>query len=470
MTDSPPAPPSVPPYVGYPTVPAPPGPAPGPAPADGAQWSTAQKIGFRLLFTIGGGIVLLSILANAGLGTLFYYSKVWWLLAQLGSYLTRGTGVDVVTGVGGDQLWAWCMHLGIIVLGLIATAIWTALDRTRPNYRLLLGKLVAVAQFAVAASMIIYGMAKVLPTQMGFMTLPAHQLQLTGDTSLFNFLWGFMGASAAYSVITGLLELTAGLLLLLRRTTTLGLLLGVVAMTQVFLLNLLYDVPVKLVSGGLLLITAALLVPYLPNLRRVALNLGGVEPVPALPAVKRKSWGIVALILKYLLAALLLVSQAATGVLGVWMIHTPRSDLDGVWRATSFTIDGAQSDLTDHDPAPWTNVAITLRGSNTDGLKALSTAYDSFVTQTPAGYVTAWQLTEPQLEGDAGVFEIRRRADDAPTTLHVGLRGGVLTVTGELDGQRITGRYERREMQRDRSGFRLIAPTSAKERAPGEGG
>ena len=71
-------------------------------------------------------------------------------------------------------------------------------------------------------------------------------------------------------------------LLLWRRTAILGSLLAIVAMGQVFLLNLFYDVPVKIIAGELLLIAIALTVPYAPNLLRAALNRPAPTPVPPL--------------------------------------------------------------------------------------------------------------------------------------------------------------------------------------------
>ncbi|WP_461166930.1 hypothetical protein [Tsukamurella serpentis] len=408
---------------------------------------------------IGGGILLLSIYGNVGLAMVWQFTGVWWVLAQIGSYLTRGEGVDVVLSAGGDGLWTWCMHLGTIVVGLVIVAVWTALDRDRPNYRSLLGLLGVLARFGLAVSMLIYGIAKVIPTQMGFMALPSHQLQLTGDTSLFNTLWGFMGASVPYMILTGAVELVAGILLLWRRTSVIGALLAIVAMGQVFALNLFYDVPVKIVSGQLLIVAVALTWPFLPNLLRVALNRPPGPPVAALPvAGGGAAWArICGHLVKFGAAALMLLLMTVNGAVTAYTFYSVRSPLDGVWRATSFTVDGAPASLTQTGPAPWSNVAITLRGSDSVGaLKQLSTTYDSVVTQEPSGYTTAWQM---ELKGD--VLEIRKRKNDTAIPVTARLDGDRLHLSATLDGKRIEGVYERRFMERERSGFRLIQPDDA---------
>lgn len=160
------------------------------------QWSAAQKICFRLLFTLGSGLLILVIYSNAGLAPILRITGVQWVVSQIGSYVSRGDSVAI--GTGSDQAWQWYMLLGWAILAVIITAAWTALDRSHQNYRGLAGLLHVFTRVGLALSLIIYGLAKVLPTQMGYMALPAYQLQLVGDTSLFHTLWGFMGASTPY--------------------------------------------------------------------------------------------------------------------------------------------------------------------------------------------------------------------------------------------------------------------------------
>ena len=445
----------------YPGPPPPPGP-PAPEPV----WSNGRKLAFRLLFVLGGGVLLLSVYGNVGLGVVWYYSGIWWLLAQIGSYIARGEGVEVYLSSNGDLLWNWCWHLGWIAVGLVIVAVWTVLDRTRLNYRSLLGMLRAFARLGLALSMIYYGLVKVFPMQMGFMKHPAHQLELVGDSSMFNVLWGFMGASTPYSMATGAVELAAGMLLLFRRTQVLGLLLALVATTQVFLMNLFYDVPVKIVSGELVVVTIALLLPYLPNLLRVGLNRPGAEPVPPLPVPGPKWLAITGVVLKYVAVGLILATGIGQGAVMTYVINTPRSPLDGVWTATSVSVDGAPAGLLQRDPAPWSNVAITLRGSSSNSaLEAIGKGYDSVVTQTSSGYATAWQLVQKN-----DVLELRKKDGEAPLRVTARLDGDRLHLSATVDGKRVEGVYERRFMERERSHFRLVQPDWADGSRPEQGG
>ncbi|MDR3679237.1 MAG: hypothetical protein P4L41_04660 [Flavipsychrobacter sp.] len=76
-------------------------------------------------------------------------------------------------------------------------------------------------------------------------------------TPLGNFLpmrlmWVTLGYSTPYQIFTGVLEVMVGLLLLYRRTITLGVCLATGVFLNVVMLNLCYDIPVKLFSLNLL--------------------------------------------------------------------------------------------------------------------------------------------------------------------------------------------------------------------------
>lgn len=426
------------------------------------QWTPLQKLGFRLLFTVGGGMLAVTggvVLLVTVFGSVVGFDeghypceRLLWLLAQIGSYVSRGRGVEITRSAGGDMLWMWCFQLGWIVLALPITALWTVLDRRRPNYRSLAASLLVFARFGLALVMIFYGWGKVIPVQMGYMPLPQHQLQLTGDTSLFNTLWGFVGASEPYSVAIGSIELLSGLLLLWNRTWVLGALGSVISTAQVFLLNLTYDVPVKLVAAQLFLVAIAITVPMWPNFARVVFNRGETRPVELwTPLWADRRWlrkaGVVA---KFGTAAMLLVITGVGGVLAYIGYHTPSSTLDGVWRATSFTIDGREATLNQTNPQPWINVAITDRN------KVPQLGVVRFVSQDPAGYTTRWLL---DIDGDR--LELRKPDTDVTEVVLRATQPDKdrLVLTGELDGRHIEGTFERRFMERSNSKFRLVSPS-----------
>ena len=107
-----------------------------------------------------------------------------------------------------------------------------------------------------------------------------------------------------------------GLLLLFRRTSLVGAALGAGVMAYVFLLNLSFDVPVKLFSGHLLLFSLLALVPFLPRLwaflRGSSVPAMSYPAPPAKPLWRWLGWAARAAVLAYLiLLPLLNVRQVA---------------------------------------------------------------------------------------------------------------------------------------------------------------
>ena len=104
-----------------------------------------------------------------------------------------------------------------------------------------------------------------------------------GDLSPASVLWLQVGSSHPYEMTLGAVEVLAGLLMFLPRTATLGTLLGLASMAQVFLLNMTFDVPVKILSGHLLLMSLVLLAPQLRRLTDLFVLQRPAEPVSQPP-------------------------------------------------------------------------------------------------------------------------------------------------------------------------------------------
>jgi hypothetical protein len=93
------------------------------------------------------------------------------------------------------------------------------------------------------------------------MPFPNNSLLATslGDLLPMRLSWVFMGASPAYEFFSGLMEVIAGILLLFRRTATFGTLLAAGVFANVMVMNLGYDIPVKLFSTHLFIACIVLL-------------------------------------------------------------------------------------------------------------------------------------------------------------------------------------------------------------------
>lgn len=148
--------------------------------------------------------------------------------------------------------------------------VWSVIDRRRMEYRVLLEWLRRTVSLLLAYVLFSYGTDKVFPPQFGRLS----QVRLServGDLDRFNMRWTFMAASTPYTVFSGAMEILAGLLLLVRRSETAGALLSIGVLTNVLVLNLAYDLPVKLLSSHLL--PFALFLPgLLPDSRSLFSN------------------------------------------------------------------------------------------------------------------------------------------------------------------------------------------------------
>ncbi|MFT4604402.1 MAG: hypothetical protein ACI9W4_001133 [Rhodothermales bacterium] len=231
-----------------------------------ADWTPTARIGFRFLFAY---IVLFYLTFSAffapfALPVALMSQAVWGVIVPwVATAILSVPPPPMVTD--GDGLAQWIQMSGCGLLAVLATLIWSYLDRRRTEYRKLHQWLRVLGRYALGVAMITYGVAKIIHLQM----LPPHLAKLVqplGESSPTSLLWVFMGSSAAYSAFTGVVEFLGGVLLFNRRTTTLGALISTGAMVHVLSLNLAYDVSVKIWSMNL---TVLALVLIAPDLRRL---------------------------------------------------------------------------------------------------------------------------------------------------------------------------------------------------------
>lgn len=252
------------------------------------QWPALGRTGFRflcaylILFTVPGPIGWLPF------WTTRTFSQ-WQLDAQVAA--ARWTQIHLFgitspvpfafTG-SSDTMARYATHFNYLVLAILAAAVWTLIDRRRPNYFRLDNLLRAWVRLHLATIIFGYGFAKVFPTQFGTPSL-ASFAQPLGEFSPMGLLWVFMGSSTAYTAFSGVVEVAGALCLLFRRTATLGALILFGAMINVAMLNFTYDVPVKLFSLHLLLMAVYIAAPDLRRLADVLLLNRPTAPRPMHP-------------------------------------------------------------------------------------------------------------------------------------------------------------------------------------------
>ena len=186
----------------------------------------------------------------------------------------------------GDKPIDYAQALGLLCVAGIATLLWSAVDRRRKSYvgahkwfRLFL-------RFALAGTWISYGMVKAFPLQMSYPAF-TRLLEPYGHFSLMGVLWAQIGASPAYERFTGIFELSAAILLMIPGLTLAGAVVSLIAAVSIFLLNMTYDVPVKLFSLHLIVMSLVLLGPDLKRLFNLFVLNRPVGPSTACPLFQR---------------------------------------------------------------------------------------------------------------------------------------------------------------------------------------
>jgi uncharacterized membrane protein YphA (DoxX/SURF4 family) len=248
----------------------------------------------------------------------------------------------VYTGSGsGDKTFDWVLALCLLVFAVLIASIWSVLDRKRENYVALHKWFRLFLRFALAGQMFVYGMDKAIPLQMPFPYL-TRLIEPFGDFSPMGVLWSSVGASRAYEIFTGCAELLGGILLIVPRTTMLGSLVCLVDVILIFMLNMTYDIPVKLFSSHLLLMFAFLLALEFRRLTDFFFHNRTVEPSTQPQLFETGRANSIALAAQIMIGICLLGMNAYGGWTS-WHIYgggRPKSPLYGIWNVEELSKDG----------------------------------------------------------------------------------------------------------------------------------
>src|SRR5690606_34659512 len=114
-------------------------------------------------------------------------------------------------------------------------------------------------RIVLVATMLLYGFVKIFKLQFPSASL-THMLDPLSDFTPMGLAWTYMGFSKGFNVFVGLMEVLGGLLLIPRRTQTLGSFIIIGVMTQVAMMNFCYDIPVKLFSIHLILMALVIFI------------------------------------------------------------------------------------------------------------------------------------------------------------------------------------------------------------------
>ncbi len=334
-----------------------------------AHWNLTTRIAFRFCFVyfglyclltqVLGGLIPLPNVDLPDPSTLWPIRQiVFWTAAHV--FRVSQPLMYQASG-SGDRTYDWVLQFCILVIALLATAIWSLLDRKRENYTTAYKWFRLFIRFSLAGQMLGYGWAKAVPLQMPFPRLN-ELIEPFGNFSPMGVLWSSIGASPAYEVFAGCAEMLGGILLILPRTTMLGALVCLADMTQVFMLNMTYDVPVKLFSFHLILMSLFLLAPDIKRLLDLFFFNRPVQPSTQFPlfATPRANRRAVAV---QILFGVFLMGMNAYGSRTLWYQYgggSPKSALYGIWNVEELVVDGQPRPPLMTDQERWRRVIFDV--------------------------------------------------------------------------------------------------------------
>ncbi len=401
------------------------------------RWRLATRIAFRfafvyfLLFTLYIPVHFFHIWP---IPQLFEkYSSLWRIIVSwAGRHLLHiPASVPVVTvmpSASTDTTYHYVAVLCYLIFAAVATMVWSVLDRKRLNYEQLNNWFRLYLRFAAGSVMIHYGAAKVFPWQFGRPTL-ATLLEPFGNSSPMHLLWTFMGASPAYTVFGGLAEVLGGALLIIPRTETLGALVCIGAMSNVLMLNMGYDVMVKLLSLHLLLIAMVLVVPDLKRLANFFVFNRRVEPAKAHWLFRSKRINQIAIVAQIALSIVLVAFYLNLHEHNFRRAFQHRSiALYGAWSVEDFTVDGQVRPPLLTDPMRWQRIIV--ESTNAVTVQSMTDSKQFFDLHVDAGS-KSFSIRSPDNWMSRADFTYENRQPD------------VLTLKGAMNGHQIEATLRR---------------------------
>ena len=363
--------------------------APAPESHDDAfneSWGRARLVGFRflvayvLLYALPFPLDELPYLNRAGAWIhACWMAIVPWTATHV---IHLSHPLNLQPSGSGDKLFDWIQVGCTLALSIVAAGVWSAIDRKGRAYPRLAAGLWVYMRLYLAVVLYGYAFDKIFPNQFSHLD-PVKLTHYIGESSPGGYAWLFLGLSVPYEIFAGCCEALAATLLLFRRTTTLGALVGVGVMTNVFMLNMSFDIPVKQFSFHLLVFLAVLAAADARRVANLFLFNRHTGPARVRPVFTSRAWARGATIV----AALFMAWVVYGDVRGEWQgyhqfgIGRPLPRLAGIFEVDEVEKNGVVSPGLITDSTRWRRFAFNGFGAAvrlaSDGLASFGVQVDS---------------------------------------------------------------------------------------------
>jgi len=354
------------------------------------QWNLFRKISFRffflftLLYTFSFSNFLLFFSIDK-----FYVSFINLLVPFFaGNFFSINYPIHFEYNYSSDTTVNY-VHLFIyFCFATIGTLLWSIADNKRITYDTLFHYFLIFCRYYLAFQLIGYGWHKVFRLQMPDIGL--NQLLMSvGDQTPMGLAWKFIGFSELFEKFTGWMEVISGILLFFRKTTLIGGLLSFIVMLNVMILNYSYDIPVKLYSGGFVLLSLIILSPYFKRLADVLFLQKGVDTLSIKPLFKKHYLNTGRAIFK----TLLILSGVAGSFMQVYS------------QACEYGEDAAKPPL-----YGIYQTEVFIKNRDTMALYSDSTVWKRMVFNSP-GSITVYKFSDKKYKGKISIDTLKQTVD-----------------------------------------------------------
>jgi len=330
------------------------------------HWTAGQKLAFRFIFCLFSLIIVIYYPAFPFADALMHYPEIWItnIAVWFGKHILHiSYDITLNDGDSGDTTLDFVILLIFFLVSVAGTILWTVLDRKRENYATLYYWLTAAVRFYVALILIHYGLIKVFKAQFPYADL--YELtEKVGNFSPERSAWIFFGHSYGYNLFMGIGELAA-IFLLFRRTMIFGAVLTLMVTLNVVVVNYCYDVPVKVHSSKLFIMTLFLLLTSCGELWKFFFSGKAVAlPVIQAPEIKQKWLRTGKLLFKIIIIGYALIYETIGSVDRAKQRGDlyPKSKLYGLYRVDTFRINNHILPPLTTDTIRWKQLILDWEG------------------------------------------------------------------------------------------------------------
>lgn len=169
-------------------------------------------------------------------------------------------------GIDSDSAGMWIQFLLIISVSAIIAMVWKV--KGNAIFELVLKWHRTIIAYFLGFMLLKYGVDKLLLNQFYFPE-PNTLYTRVGAMDKSLLYWTSMGTSKSYSIFMGCVEIIPGIMLLFRRTRALAGLISVLIFANVFMVNIGFNIDVKLLSLVLLIFSIYVAFPFIILIKTV---------------------------------------------------------------------------------------------------------------------------------------------------------------------------------------------------------